>query len=137
MAEDSDKIFTFEGLENMDFSNSPKVSLEIYRHEQDFWWRAEVYVDAVDGLRCDLDFFQFEVVKTTPCGVWLKQLSRYYPKEPFFVLGTAKKQRAAPTKRIALDDARIRCSHEIHYKQHALKKVEAKAKFFKALVVLS
>lgn len=137
MAEDSDRIFTFEELEGMDFGNFPRVSLKIHPHEQDFWWRAEVYVDAVDGLRCDLDFFRFEVVKTTPCGVWLKQLSRYHPfKEPFFVLGTAKKQRAAPTKRIALDDARIRCSHEIHYKKHALKKVEAKAKFFKTLVVL-
>lgn len=55
-----------------------------------------------------LYWHRYEVVRTTPKGVWLKGMF-----ETFFVLGTALRQRAVPTKELALRDEIARRQREI------------------------
>jgi hypothetical protein len=135
--------YSFNGLEDKVFDvkdgmivpDSENVNFNIAPREQDRWFRAVVWVGSFDALDCSLEFERYDVVKTTRYGVWLQKVGYYHGAEPFFVLGTARKQRCAPTKRLALEDAKIRCRHEVNYKRNALERAEAKYKFLKALVI--
>lgn len=76
--------------------------------EPDLWWRcdantyyiADEWADIFDS-NDRLTWTSFAVVRSTPKGVWL----RGFLTEEFFVLGTATRQRAVPTKALALRDA--------------------------------
>lgn len=94
-----------------------------------FWYRAEVRHYSVFDEWGDhaytstkLDWTKYVVVKETPKGVWLRPVSwgetnpekyqdgrhRDFHMEPQFVLGTARRQLACPTKELALEDCRQR-----------------------------
>lgn len=73
----------------------------------DVWYRADVrWYSVADEWgdhsysTCHVYITEFDVVRTTPKGVWL----RGFMTGEFFVLGTAIRQRAVPTKTLALQD---------------------------------
>jgi hypothetical protein len=78
--------------------------------EPELWWRAEdnryanydewAEFDQPSGSHLKIEFRSYKVIKHTPKGVWLQM----YWNHAFFVLGTARKQHAVPTKELALKD---------------------------------
>lgn len=94
-----------------------------------FWYRAEVRHYSVSDewgdhshTSTEIYWTKYAVVKATPKGVWLRSVSwgetntekyqdgrsRDFHMEPQFVLGTARRQLACPTKELALEDCRQR-----------------------------
>lgn len=82
-----------------------------------FWYRADVRLYSVISMWDDDEYYssprvtylKYKVIKTTPKGVWIEA----FLQKPVFVLGTAKKQYAVPTKELALLDLKRR--KEIHW----------------------
>lgn len=76
----------------------------------DVWWRADdkryanydpfAEFEQPSGSHVVIEFTPFELVRSTPKGVWL----RGWLGNRFFVLGTATRQQAVPTKELALRD---------------------------------
>lgn len=76
---------------------------------EDIWWRCEAYAQAhwddwaetVTHYTYHVRWRRFVVTKTTPKGVWVREVPGF---QPTFVLGTAKRQLCVPTRELAQKD---------------------------------
>lgn len=95
----------------------------------DLWYSARVRTQAtwdewgecVTGYYQIVDISTYVVVRYTPKGVWL----RGFCTGEFFVLGTAIRQRAVPTKELALRDAFFKATRLVEGCTARLRRAEA------------
>lgn len=72
--------------------------------------------------RLDVLCQEYQVTKTTKCGVWLTDT--YNIIKPFFVLNTAKKRYALPSKKEALESFMARKKRQISILSRQMKDAE-------------
>lgn len=97
----------------------------------EIWWRADIKTYAnydpfaefaqPSGSHHVIELTPFEVVRHTPCGVWV----RSFMGPETFVLGYAIRQLCVPTKQLALQDLVAR--KQKHARMAALRAKEATA----------
>ena len=97
------------------------------------WWRAQdrryANFDPFEefeqtGSHIKIEYREYTVLKETPKGVWLKDKYEFYDDKKFFVLGTARRQTAVPTKELALNDLLARKKKHVYYCELRTKSAE-------------
>lgn len=108
----------------------------LYRYHD---WRCSAGVDEFDnplpGYHLEFCCHEYEIIKKTPKGAWIKM----FMDKPKFVLLTARKRFACPTKEEALDSMIARkkayikiLDKKMAYTNHVLRRCEEEKKRLKA-----
>ena len=88
---------------------------EFYYRYYDDWWNES---------SCIIRYERFCVVKRTPKGAWVEEMSKYKPKRRF-VLDNARRRFAYPTKELAANSYRIRKKWQITHCERTISKARA------------
>lgn len=97
---------------------------KMYRYEETVYSRGvDQFDDPLPGYSLGVSCREFEIVRRTPKGVWVKE---WYgiPGEERFVLLTARKRYACPTRAEALESFRARKKRQLGILEAQAKKVK-------------
>lgn len=94
----------------------------------DSWWRVRPvphggYLD-LDGYGYLIEFDEYEVIKPTPKGAWVRLVLGQFLGDKKFILRDARKRFACPTKEEALESFLKRKERQINILRAQLKEAE-------------